>query len=99
MIDFSIIQKANISAAEFAMLVRYKDSEGVARSTTRATVHRWIIGKHEPSTDMEVRIRKVLRLLQDAVAAGDLPLKLGTPRTERKNKIALAVGKHIKKVV
>ena len=99
MIDFSIIQKAAVSAAEFAMLIRYKDAEGNSRSVTRATIHRWIIGKHLPSEEMEIKVRKVIRLLEDAVAAGDLPLKLGTPRTERKNKIALAVGKHIKKVV
>lgn len=96
--DFSIIQKADLSVAELAMLIRYKDDAGNIRSVTRAAAYRWIGGKAEPVEKLRMRVTKVLEILQNAVDAGDLPLKLGTPRTERKRMIAVAVGKHIQVV-
>lgn len=93
--DFSIIQKADISASELALLIRYKDTDGTVRSMTRAAVYRWVSGKAAPNQKLQLRVSKVLSLITAAVDAGDLPLKLGTPRADRKRLIATAVGKHI----
>lgn len=98
MLDFSLLQKAGISLAEFAMLIRYKDTEGNVRSVTRAAVHRWVTGQANPSDDMSTRVSRILVLLDEAVTAGDLPLRLGTPRAQRKQLIVAAVGKHLQKV-
>jgi hypothetical protein len=97
MFDFSLIQKADISPAEFAALIRYADEKGNVRSVTRATAHRWIIGQVEPSDAFKAKLRKVLILIGEAINAGDLPLKLGTPRNDRKRLIAQAVLKHFRK--
>jgi hypothetical protein len=93
--DFSIIQKADLSASELALLIRYKDANGETRSMTRAAVYRWVSGKALPNAKVRIRVDKVLALINTAVEQGDLPLKLGTPRTERKRLIAGAVGKHL----
>lgn len=98
MLDFSLLQKAGISLAEFAVLIRYKDTEGNVRSVTRAAVHRWVTGQAKPSDGMDARVKRVLVLLHEAIAAGDLPLRLGTPRIQRKTLIVSAVGKHLQKV-
>jgi hypothetical protein len=92
--DFSIIQKADISAAELAMLIRYKDKDDNVRTLTRAAVYAWINGA-KPNEKLYMRVDKVLSLVQAAVNAGDLPLKLGTPRAERKRLILGAVGKQL----
>ena len=97
MFDFSLIQKADISLAEFAQLIRYKDVNGVVRSITRAAVHRWVTGAASPSNGMDVRVTKVLGLISDAISAKDLPLKLGTPQKERKRLVVEAVIKHLHK--
>lgn len=97
MFDFSLIQKADISLAEFAQLIRYKDVNGEVRSITRAAVHRWVIGATTPSNGMDVRVSKVLGLVKAAINAKDLPLRLGTPRKERKRLVVEAVIKHLHK--
>lgn len=98
MFDFSVIQKTDISPAEFAALIRYKDDNNESRSITRATAWKWISGKREPTKELQLKVSKVLFLLNESFNAGDLPLKLGTPRAERKHLIAVAVGKHLPKI-
>lgn len=94
-LDFSVIQRAGLSASELALLIRYKDTNNEFRPMTRAAVYRWVVGQAEPSVKIFARVNKVLQLIQKAVDAGDLPLKLGTPRAQRKSLIAQAVGKHL----
>lgn len=93
--DFSIIQKADISVAELAMLIRYRDRDDNLRTLSRLSVYKWINGT-TPSEKLQKRVDLVLSLIAKAVDAGDLPLKLGTPRAERKPLIHNAVGKQIK---
>lgn len=95
--DFSVIQKAGLSAAELAFLIRYKDADENVRSMTRLSTYRWIVGKVTPNEKVAPRVKKVLSLIQDAVDSGDLPLKLGTPRADRKRLIAVAIGKQLNK--
>ena len=97
MFDFSLIQKAGLSLAEFARLIRYKDANGEVRCITRAAVHRWIIGATTPSNGMDARVTKVLDLVETAIKSKDLPLKIGTPRKDRKRLIVQAVVKHVHK--
>lgn len=95
MLNFQIIQNAGISAAELALLVRYKDPNGEMRAVSRVAVYRWVLGHAKPSELLYPRVAKILSLLETAVEAGDLPLKLGTPRNKRKALIVQAIGKHL----
>ena len=97
--DFSVIQRADLSAAEFAFLIRYKDAEENVRSMTRLSTYRWLTGKAAPNDKVAPRVKRVMSLIQDAIDAGDLPLKLGTPRADRKRLIAVAIGKQLNKPV
>lgn len=82
--DFSVIQKANISPAEFGFLA------GVARSTA----HKWVVGKAKPHAQVRELVAVTLDTLNKAVESGALPLKLGTRRADRKQELLDVMAAH-----
>lgn len=81
--DFSIVIKAGLTKTDFARLMR----------TSRTTVHNWF-GGGGVHTLIVAKVRRTLRLLNDAVDAGDLPLPHDTPKKERAAKVVAVLKKH-----
>lgn len=82
--DFSIIQKANISPAELGYLV----------GVSRYAAHKWVVGKSSPHPQVRELVAKTLHTIEQAVDAGALPLKLGTPRVDRKQELLDVMTRH-----
>jgi hypothetical protein len=78
------------------MLIKYKDDEGNIRSVSRPTVYQWISKGTTPSSMIHDSIYETLNAISNAVSKGELPLRLGTPRDQRKILIKDVVLAHIK---
>lgn len=81
MFDYTILQKADVSAAELAWLLNQH----------RSTVYKWVYGKGEPSSNSAHALGIMLDKITDAVDNGALPLEIGTPRAIRKSMLRSAV--------
>lgn len=82
--DFSVIQRANISPAELGFIV----------GASRFAALKWVTGKSKPHPQIREFVAHTLKTIEKAVEAGDLPLKLGTPRADRKQLLLDVVADH-----
>lgn len=63
-IDFSILERADISQRELAALLK----------VSPGAVHHWVRGRRRPSERMRYRLIARLKQIEEAVEAGKLPL-------------------------
>ena len=80
--DFKILQKADVSVPELAWLL----------NQSRSTVYKWVYGKSAPSSANGALLRSMLDHIEYAVERSVLPLPVGTPRAERKQKLQDALA-------
>jgi len=70
---FEPFRLAGLGPAELSSLLR----------VSRVTASLWLNGRHRPHHLLEDRVEQLLRAVQDALAAGELPLSRDIPRRER----------------
>jgi hypothetical protein len=93
--NFDILQRADISIGELARMVKVPLPDGTKKAVSRSSAYNWVLRGVQPSPYAAPVVRKVLELITKAVAVGDLPVKLGTPRRERLIKINEALRKQL----
>ena len=72
-LDFTIVTRAGLTQKEFALL------SGVSR----VTANLWVRGKMSPHRFIRARTAKVISTLEEAVAAGALPLPATVESADR----------------
>lgn len=63
-IDFSILERADISQRELAVLM----------NVSPAAVHHWVCGRRRPSERLRYRLIERLKQIEEAVESGKLPI-------------------------
>lgn len=82
--DYSLIEKAGMTQAEFAELV----------GVTRTTVNHWVRGKMNPNRYLKAHVSSIMEGIAAAVTAGELPLSGKVPKHERGTKLSEVVAGH-----
>lgn len=83
---FEIVKQAKLQPAEIAHWFK----------AHRVSVSMWLNGRGTPHHLRKEHVIKVLKLIESAVEAGDLPLPTHTSRRERRRKIDSALINHKK---
>ena len=94
MFDFTLIQKADLSPADLARLIKFKGINGEEKHMSRPAVYRWVYGTTIPNDSIRHTLSIVLKNIARATEAGALPLPINTPRAVRKKLIDEAVTKY-----
>lgn len=82
--DFTLIDKAGITQAEFAEMI----------GITRTTVNMWVKGKMRPNRYIRGFVGAVLASMEAAVQAGELPLTGKVPKHERAKKLSEVLNRN-----
>lgn len=70
--DFSIIKRAGLSQTQFGQLA----------GASRVTVNTWVRGGFSPRAGNRAHVEKVIRMLEQAVEAGTLPVPAKSHRDQ-----------------
>ncbi len=84
-VNFAVVRAAKLRRVEFARFLR----------VSPAAVTWWFQGKRKVGPQLAQKVQRIVRALESAVAANELPLPK-MPKAERELRLVAALVKHMK---
>lgn len=93
-LNFEVIQAAGITAGDLARIVEIPKPYGGVATISRTTAFNWTRGS-QPSSFATEYVARLLTAIQTAVKEKKLPLKIGTKRTERTDRLKAVISQYM----